>query len=350
MSTADESSFTISYVPLDISRPVSARSVTYTKESVVSCLTDTLKEHFKSAHVVNGREGRAKLGQFAAMLKNQVTDRVKGTNVDTDAIVSAMTAMQLVDIVPLLQQHPSNGWECVSMYVDDNAMNKGVPLNRRATELCASCGVKKAIYGDAFIARAVDDNNDLYERKDFLVKDLSSDASWMKKARTINARTGGSTNATQLRALQESIARPSPSLEAMKTAKDLKDKGNEAFKRGEMDVAMKNYEGAIEALGEIDLTSDHESTGLCQVLWMNMAAVELQRGRWTNAETVASKAIEIWPKPKAYYRRARARERLGRLEACQADLKAALKLSPNDKLIKRTLLAIVRSGSWPAKK
>ena len=62
----------------------------------------------------------------------------------------------LVDCVPLLLNKKESNFVGVNVYVDDRASMKGLPENRRATELAMKCGKQIRIIGDAFIARSFD--------------------------------------------------------------------------------------------------------------------------------------------------------------------------------------------------
>jgi hypothetical protein len=67
------------------------------------------------------------------------------------------------------------------MYVDDRGASKCLPINTRATNFAQACGLNTVIRGDAFVSRARE-SNDEYERLDFTLTDLSSDAPWVVQA------------------------------------------------------------------------------------------------------------------------------------------------------------------------
>lgn len=326
------SGFMIVCIPQNDAEALSQRRVEYTQATLVSCLTDALKAHFQKKQPMP--KGSAKLSEFQETLKRKVQDS-GAKNVDADAMAKMMASVQLVDIVPLLPQHKVFGWECVSMYVDDSALTKGVPINRRASELCVACGTPKQIYGDAFVARALDDNEDLFKRKDFTLDDMDSSAQWVRKAQTLQAaikRTkGGRTTAP----LEGPIA---PSEDDLKKAAQLKASGNEAFKSSKFKVACEAYLKAIDVLGKPsgkDKLVHESSAEMCRVLWLNVSAANLGLKNWNEAAEAATRSIEFWPKAKAYFRRGVAMKNLGRLTDAARDFQSGLKLKPRDPTLQR---------------
>lgn len=338
------SSFTIVHIPHDTSQRIEERDVTYSDETIVSCLTDSLKGHFKKSHSKFASSNTEKLSAYTEMLKSKVKESASGSSVDVDAMAKMLGSMQLVGIEALLPQHQMFDWEAVSMYVDDNAVNKGVTVNRRATEFCHSCGVAKTIYGDAFVARVLDDNNDLFKRCDFKMSDLSSSASWMKRAQQLNAmiaknRGSSSSAGTSIAAKSKSVVAPTD--EAMEKATSSKASGNEAFKSKNFEKARGCYLEAIEALGKPNpkggVPLHEDSAELARVLWLNISATELALGQFASAADAATTSLEFWPKAKAYYRRGLAWRKLGKLEEAARDFKSGLKLKARDATLQRQL-------------
>ena len=313
-------SFTIVYIPHNVDERIEERVVEYDDSTIVSCLTDNLKLHFKKRHTTSSNN---RLSEYMSDLKS----KIKETNptLPTDALAKQMASIQLVDIVPLLQQRKENKWECVSMYVDDNGLNKGIPMNKRAMQICMMCcAAPREIAGDVFLARAIDDNADLYERRDFKIADLNSSAPWVEMARGIN-----------LKNVKNMAAQRKISDEDMKKTQDLKSQGNSCFGKAQFEEACEKYQ---EAIGVLNVTDPrHEHADLSQVLWMNLAAAELKRSKHANALAASSNALAFGPKAKAYYRRACAYEGMKQWSKACSDLKEALKLNPRDKSIKSKL-------------
>merc|ERR1712150_10830 len=90
----------------------------------------------------------------------------------------------MVHVETLMVGQVKNDWETVSLYCDDSAVAKGYELNPRATALCMAIGKPEQIKGDAFLARARDDNNDLYERSDIRIDEFGPKAEWVLRAKT----------------------------------------------------------------------------------------------------------------------------------------------------------------------
>jgi len=75
----------------------------------------------------------------------------------------------------------------VNLYVDDTGAMKGLPGNARAAGLAAAAGHPCEVHGDAFVARVVD-SEEAFERLDFTLAEVASDAAWIPAAQARNAR------------------------------------------------------------------------------------------------------------------------------------------------------------------
>ena len=60
----------------------------------------------------------------------------------------------------------------VNLYVDDQGEAKQLPVNPRASAICAGIGRSLQVRGDAFISRFFD-NDDRFERLDFFRSELA---------------------------------------------------------------------------------------------------------------------------------------------------------------------------------
>ena len=319
--------FQVVYIPYNVEERIVEKRIQYTESTKVSCLTDTFKVHFRKKHGTAAAANQQKLAQFTEMLKAQVKE--KSGALDADKIATMMAGIQLVDIVALLPPHKKNEWEGVSMYVDDNAVNKGVAVNRRASDLCRACGIPKQIAGDAFVARAIDDNNDLFERKHFLLREMDGDAPWVRKARTLHAAAAAAARTSTAPKIDDAC---------MKEATSLKATGNNAFRDKRFDDARTAYTKAIDCLGDTaDPRTKTAASELARVLWLNVSAVEIQTSRWNEAVEAATKSIEFWPKAKAYFRRGVAKEGMGLLNEAIRDYQEGLRLKPNDPTLRTKL-------------
>lgn len=97
-----------------------------------------------------------------------------------------------------------------------------------------------------------------------------------------------------------------------------KEAGNAAFKAGAYGVAITHYERAQNIEPEMPYYQ------------LNIAAACLKLSRWVEAEAACSKALAQHRSSKGYFRRARARNMMGKQEDAIKDLRAALELQPSN--------------------
>ncbi|CAA7267517.1 unnamed protein product [Cyclocybe aegerita] len=97
-----------------------------------------------------------------------------------------------------------------------------------------------------------------------------------------------------------------------------KERGNAAFRIGDYLVAIQLYESAHEIESEVP----HYQ--------LNLAAAHLKLNNWIEAEKACTKALQQHRSSKGLYRRARARKMLGRPDEAIQDLRAVLRLQPNN--------------------
>ncbi|KIL65744.1 hypothetical protein M378DRAFT_161739 [Amanita muscaria Koide BX008] len=107
-----------------------------------------------------------------------------------------------------------------------------------------------------------------------------------------------------------------------------KEEGNAAFRQGNYSKAVMHYEMAFH----IDQEVPHYQ--------LNLAAAHLKLNNWIEAEKACTKALGQHKNIKAYYRRARARRMLKKTEEAIKDLRAALKLQPDNMDAIRELAAM----------
>eukprot|EP00823_Brevimastigomonas_motovehiculus_P004092 TRINITY_DN2614_c0_g1_i1.p1 TRINITY_DN2614_c0_g1~~TRINITY_DN2614_c0_g1_i1.p1 ORF type:complete len:294 (-),score=53.69 TRINITY_DN2614_c0_g1_i1:69-950(-) len=177
---AKSSSFKYVYVPCDSSQAIEEKSLSYTDETAVGCFGQTINAHFSKAKPIDERK-------FLSNIKEQALAKIpKGQDLSED-LLQKFVSIAAFDQVPLMNSTSASDFFSVSIYVDDQGIAKGLQINKRATEIARSAGLQTEVRGDVFIARIKDDGRDLFERHDFTIKDLSSDAEWMKTAKSINA-------------------------------------------------------------------------------------------------------------------------------------------------------------------
>ncbi|GJJ73831.1 RNA polymerase II-associated protein 3 [Entomortierella parvispora] len=120
-------------------------------------------------------------------------------------------------------------------------------------------------------------------------------------------------------------------------AAELKEQGNNYFKKGDFHGAIKSYTSSME----------HDPSN--SVLPINRAMAYLKLDMYTEAEADCSLGILLDKKNvKAHWRRGIARRSLGRLEESKRDFELALVLDPSNKAVKEELIKvkelIVKSG------
>ncbi|KAF2249729.1 peptidyl-prolyl cis-trans isomerase D [Trematosphaeria pertusa] len=138
----------------------------------------------------------------------------------------------------------------------------------------------------------------------------------------------------------------------LKIATELKDLGNTAFKKGDLNLGITKYQKALRYLHEYPtpLDSDPADLGanlnaLKIILYSNSALLQNKVGQFNEAAENASKALEIEgiadkDKAKAYFRRAQARVGKKNEEDGLADLHEAQKYAPGDAAIMKELESV----------
>lgn len=118
--------------------------------------------------------------------------------------------------------------------------------------------------------------------------------------------------------------------EVDKTAIELKEEGNKAFKEGEWDKALKYYSKAIKLIS----TDAPEKA----ILYKNRAAVYLKLNEFDKAIDDCNQSLDITPNdPKALFRRCQALDALNRHEEAYRDARQINILDPNNKAVQPIL-------------
>ncbi|KAI9137504.1 hypothetical protein BKA69DRAFT_893650 [Paraphysoderma sedebokerense] len=140
--------------------------------------------------------------------------------------------------------------------------------------------------------------------------------------------------------------------EKIQKGKELKDKGNQHFKNGEIQVAIRSYHESLLYLsglvrpdkqdavpfvsgssGQAPLTDTEKEDARSAIVavYNNMCACHIKKSNWKRAIETSNKVLEFDPKnPKGHYRRGLAYLNDGALDKAEKDLKKALELSPGD--------------------
>mgnify|MGYP001940349401 CR=1 FL=1 len=137
--------------------------------------------------------------------------------------------------------------------------------------------------------------------------------------------------------------------EILDIATKLKDMGNDAFKKGDLQLGIKKYQKAIRYLHEYPAPLDDDPKDLWPKLnalkislYSNSALLQNKTGQFADAADNATKALDIEgitdkDKAKAYFRRATAKVGKRNDEDALADLNEAAKYAPGDAAIVKEL-------------
>lgn len=168
------------FVPVDDSLPLKELSLSKEGGLEKDALRLLAEEHFSASGDAIDRE--AQISEAKAQLASSGVDP---SSVD----FSNMSRMgSSVEIVTVSVATPANGYNSVVLYCDANRSFKSLRSNVRATRLLQEAGHTEAlIHGDCFFGRALDDERIEWERLDFSIEDLNSDASWVRAAKAANA-------------------------------------------------------------------------------------------------------------------------------------------------------------------
>ncbi len=181
-SSSPASSFRYLYIPADAAETVEERALAFDPGDEVGCLTRRLSKHFARRQAPDTQAQRA---QLRALLQAEVAKKDPTMTV-TEEQLDRIASTQMVEVIPLLYANKENGWTAVSLYCDDSAVLKGLPMNMNATKLSVACGTPMRVMGDAFLARAQDDNRDLYRRMDITAADFAPGAPWVLEAKAFH--------------------------------------------------------------------------------------------------------------------------------------------------------------------
>lgn len=139
--------------------------------------------------------------------------------------------------------------------------------------------------------------------------------------------------------------------DCLRIASDLKEFGNTAFKRGDLEVAIEKYQKGLRYLAEWPAPNDDDPKGQWEqiqqlrfTLYANSALLQNKQKDYRDAVDSATKALAVEPtgdkdKAKARFRRATAKIALKDDDAALEDLKEADRLAPGDAAIVRDLEA-----------
>lgn len=131
--------------------------------------------------------------------------------------------------------------------------------------------------------------------------------------------------------------------DALLSAVSHKVSGNDYFKVGDLDNAVRSYRRGTNALKNFNQqnSGDEQIKSLLITLQTNLSMVTYKQEKYKMSRDLANKALDIdVMNVKALYRRAMAHGSLGDLESARDDLRAALKGEPNNVAVKKELIAV----------
>lgn len=354
------STVTYTLIPCDASEPLQELKlqVPPTLEENIGCLTAALNDHYRRVAPIKSAADKQAI---VDSVKQQLKKNQPHSGAPDESMLSALAASQTCDIVQLIPATQKSGYVGVSMYVDDKGQGKGSAHNVRASQICGECGVPTDVLGDAFIARAWDDQ-DGFERRDFTVAELDSNAAWVQEAKRLNAnRADPAAAAKQLSSLSHNPPPPPPEqpLPArLAAASGAKASGTECFKQGDVEGAASKYDAAVQMLGgpggvvgdggkgvpdaEADLAASavggddlRAAAELLVTCLVNLAMCRLRQERPYEAIAAADSAIALdEANGKAWYRRGQACMALSQFGAARRNLSRAATLLPSSREVR----------------
>ena len=131
--------------------------------------------------------------------------------------------------------------------------------------------------------------------------------------------------------------------DALLSAVSHKVSGNDYFKAGDWDNAVRSYRRGTNALKHFNQqnSGDEQIKSLLITLQTNLSMVTYKQEKYKMSRDLANKALIIDDtNVKALYRRAMAHRSLGDLESARDDLRAALKGESNNVAVKKELIAV----------
>jgi len=396
MTTSQKKRAKFIFVPAHLNEPLEEWEVEYTEEQAVECLLDKVKvrkiyemrereretstlnaSHWwrlgvdkttvvkksrpppplQQAHFAKLKKGPKTPEQLAAQREAFLQHLPADQRASVPAsLLETATGLGMVENVALLSNSAEHDFVGVNLYCDDEAGVYAAPTNVRASEIASCAGKQLDVKGDAFLARVRDDGNDVFERLDFVLSDVSSSARWVKQAEAQNRKKAeGESAASAMKRLGVTGAGANgggaclaPSSTATATAKPKTDtriselsasaaareEGNAAFRKGQWKAAEKAYSRALE-LAEAKAGDDDDEKDAAAddavAAANNRAAARLKLGDSAGALEDANRVLRLKPADvKARLRRAAAHDALEDGKRASEDFKFVLRLEPKN--------------------
>ncbi len=206
------------FIPCSESNPIETQEESKAGGLSDDYLAKRAKEYF---HQKSNGAARAKaLDEATSEQRKQIAQNVRNQYMKSDnasvraqiekmddemllSLVKASEASATCEITALTVPTALNSYRGVSMYGDDNAKDRDLPFNKRATELLTACGHQSNnVHGDVFVGRYHDNEvEDIWERVDFTEDELKGDLvsqDWIQTAREKGGGGGLGTAAASL--------------------------------------------------------------------------------------------------------------------------------------------------------
>ena len=191
--------FTYVYLPAKDSAPPVLRSADSSGGLEKDELVRFAKEYFfqgsdAAKHVETLRKASPEeRNQLAEKFKEQNKSNPQLKDMPNEQILQLLEANTSAscEILCLTIPTKGNGYQSVSMYI--SPFTDGLTLNERASGILLACGHqlpesagqnKPGIYGDVFIGRAYDNEEEEWKRMDFTLEDLMPNSQWIRKKKT----------------------------------------------------------------------------------------------------------------------------------------------------------------------
>lgn len=306
------------YIPADNSDPIQQFEESMEEGKEVESLLDRLKSHFRKT---GPTKTTAQLNQQRHQLLQTLP---QGATVD-QRMLDIATSLNMVETVSLLSHTRDHKFVAINLYVDDEGMVKNLPINKRASEIAQCAGNPIEVRGDAFLARVLDDG-DNFDRLDFTIDEISSNAEWVQHAQIQNAKRRSAEASGHMAQRLQTVKEEGTRLRELTPAEVEKEEGNTCFARQDWTAALDHYSRAIQ----------HDDMLLAAR--NNRAMTYLKLHNWEAARHDTDTLLELQPgNVKALMRRAAALQGLGRGEEAKVDLLKVMELEPHNKEAKQQL-------------
>ena len=185
MSSFPPATFRCVFIPAENSSPLAEKEFSTSGGLTDDALRKAAEAYFaRDASRIDREAEQRVVGD--ALVKQGMDPSKVGELLGEGSPLAGLSAK--VEIIAVTCATEANEFIAVSMYCDGHSgLKPDCKSNARATALVKACGHAIDIRGDCFIGRAFDDEREEWERRDFLIADMSIDAPWVLQAIAANA-------------------------------------------------------------------------------------------------------------------------------------------------------------------